>query len=187
MPYKNYAEFARTKGAKDKGKRKSRAGAIAGGIAGAGALGLGARYGGAEISSRLASRTLDKPNSKGMSQKKYLATRKAAESGGAGGLLSRDLKKASNARKGLQSGIAGSAAGRYVSGKADAVAKSKFGKGVASKYAGLKDALLKERGTNKIVGKTLGGRLARGSGLLAAAGSTAAVLNYLKNRKKNKK
>ena len=163
MPYKSYAEFARTKGAKDKEKRKSRAGLIAGGIAGAGTLAAGARYGGAEIATRgaIARRgemmPLDKVMKKGGSR--VQRNKVASESGGAIGLLRKDLGKANDFRKGLQSGIAGT---------------------------GLAKALTKERGTNKIIGKTLGGRIARGGGLLAAAGGTAAVLNYLKNRKKNK-
>jgi hypothetical protein len=161
MPYRSYAEFARTKGAKDKGKRKSRAGMIAGGVAGAGALGAGIRYGGAALNYRKAQKNFDA---------------KTVLRGGAKGQWDRDM-----------AGISNSKAGQYVRGKADAVAKSKFGQGVASKYAGLKDALTKERGTNKYIGKTLGGRIARGGGLLAAAGGTAAVLSYLKNRKKNKK
>lgn len=184
MTYKNYAEFARTKGAKDKGKRKSRAGMIAGGVAGAGALGAGVRYGGAAASTALAQRAIDKGK---MSQKNSKGLLRRAGSGGARGQLARDLEYAKNLPKGVASGVAGSKAGRYVSNKADSVAKSKLGQGVASKYAGLKDVLTKERGTNKYIGKTLGGRITRGGGLLAAAGGTAAVLSYLKNRKKNKK
>ena len=181
MPYRSYAEFARTKGAKDKGKRKSRAGMIAGGVAGAGALGAGVRYGGAEIATnRRLKRDLDYRTNNVMYGKGQGVSQpvdaKRAFGGGARGQWDRDM-----------AGISNSKAGQYVRGKADAVAKSKFGQGVASKYSGLKDALTKERGTNKIIGKTLGGRITRTGGLLAAAGGTAAVLNYLKNRKKNKK
>ena len=50
------AEFARTKGAKDKGQRKKRGLLIGGGVlAGAGGAALGLRYGGAELAYRKAS------------------------------------------------------------------------------------------------------------------------------------
>jgi hypothetical protein len=82
------ADFAR---GKDKKKRKSRAGLYAGLGAGAGLAGIGTRYAGAEISSRMGSKYLDRPQDK-MTAQGYLKARKAAESGGGGELFNRDIK-----------------------------------------------------------------------------------------------
>lgn len=184
MPYRSYAEFARTKGAKDKGKRKVRANIGAGGYA-AIAGGLGAGVGAGALTNRYRQAELDPDYQQALRARDYAsnpmnpnrgkvqgnegAIRRTLKTKGGRNLLNKDLETLSNARKGLQSGIQGSAAGR----------------GVEKGYASLKNKLSKSTSNSKYLGKTLGGNMVRGGGgLLAAAGGTAAVLNYLKNRKK---
>lgn len=85
------ADFARSRGSKDKKKRKSRAGLYAG--IGAGALALGApavRYGGAEIGKRTADSRLSKDMYRSQSAK--LKDDILSRSGGAKGALDRDVQ-----------------------------------------------------------------------------------------------
>ena len=167
MPYRSYAEFARTKGAKDKGQRKSRAGLVAGGIAGAGAAG----YGGS-----LAYRTRQ-------GQPSRVAGLLAPAKGGAGVA---DWERNARARAGSAVDAAKGAAG---DGRLSTLRnKGRFermGDVARGDLAKVKQALGRSTSNSKYLGKTLGGNIARagGAGLLAAGG-TAAVLSYLKNRKK---
>lgn len=163
MPYRSYAEFARTKGAKDKGQRKSRAGLIAGGVAGAG-------YGGS-----LAYRTREGRPSR-------IAGLLAPSKGGTG---LADWEKNASIRAGSVADAIKSAAG---DGRLSTLRnKGRFermGDVAKGDLAKVKQALGRSTSYSKYLGKTLGGNIARGGGLLAAAGGTAAVLSYLKNRKK---
>lgn len=184
MPYRSYAEFARTKGAKDKGKRKSRAGMIAGGVAGAGALGYGA-----SIPLRAAlGKGYSRTDSMDYAGNKSLPLKERVSKIGS--------RVKNNSRAVLDSDVA--SVKRGVSRAKDSLGRARQaamrGSGKTISAGGIK------QGTNKgllpeIVGRTknvwksggAGKAILGGGGLLAAAGGTAAVLNYLKNRKKNKK
>jgi len=90
------AEF-RKPGAKDKKKRKShmglgaKIGIGAGGVAGAGALSAGIRYGGAELSTRRSAKKLESPSYKG-SRSEMLRDDIQSRSGGARGAAERDVE-----------------------------------------------------------------------------------------------
>jgi hypothetical protein len=90
---RNAYQAAEFKRGKDKKKRKKRglgfyAGVGAGGLAGAGALAAGARYGGAELGLRSANKRLEKGQYK--SQGAMLKDDIVSRSGGAKGVLERD-------------------------------------------------------------------------------------------------
>ena len=151
----SYAEFARAKG-EERASRRKRAAQIAGGVAGGGALGAGARYGIPEVRSRLAGSRVGQmmPLDKVMLEGGSRSARglKAATSGGGMGVLDRDIKTVKKAVSSARS-------------RAGALAGSKTGQ--------------------RILGTTKTGRALRGAGALGAgAAGAAAVLSYLKNRKK---
>jgi hypothetical protein len=86
------ADFARSRGSKDKKKRKSRAGLYAG--IGAGALALGApavRYGGAEVMSRMAGNKMKK-SGKARHPELLYGKGYSESGGGAKGALDRDVQ-----------------------------------------------------------------------------------------------
>lgn len=172
------AEFARRRGSKDKTKRRSRlanAGIAAGGLAGATALGAGARYGGAEISTRLAERRLyngASPQNKSKNglndwkkMKMNVNTARNAASGGAKGQWVRDKAY-------MQS-----VPGRLKASGTSAVNAFKGGKGIGGKLGGVFNSGKVGRYGMLGAGVATGGALV-GGGIMGA--------KAYRNRKKKK-
>jgi hypothetical protein len=158
---KSYAEFAREKGEERSGRGR-KAAKVAAGVGAVGAVGgAGYRYG--VPGARMAREGVRNLKSGGGS-KRVLAGQVA---GGVGDLIVDDAKRASGA---IVGGVRG--AGAYIK-KGASGAKERLGKAATSKAG------------QRILGSSTGGRITRGAGAIGAgAAGTAAVLSYLRNRKK---
>lgn len=196
MPYKSYAEFARTKGAKDKGQRKSRAKELYDSAVSRASTGLRNAYVGAVDSAAGA-------YARGKYGQVKEGTRSRANDLYARGKISAQAlrDRANNNRGAIAGGVAGAAAlgaGARYGGAALAYRRAgqmqpldkvmKKGGSQAQRAAktlsegGALGKLGRDAG--RIFGTTTKGRILRGGGLIGAAGGTAAVMKYLKNRKK---
>jgi hypothetical protein len=168
MPYKSYAEFARTKGAKDKAPRRR----------GTTNTRPPLDFQDApppprpmQVASREPAGALVRQGNQGLVRQGNQGLVRQGNQGG--GALTRVPPYLSDTREGAKGGaLVKQGRARRTKAKIGDVKNAPF-------IAGGKRSLM-----DNLLGTTTKGRILRGGGLLAAAGGAAATLNYLKNRKK---